>query len=225
MDNTLNDANGLQQASAPMISMSDIDVESLDISHLLSMGYKEAMDMATQFEESGDPDKIEAAKSIREIDPVIFELSPSENQLIELEKNLLGLGVKEDVIKNLMINMVKIGHQMMTEKIILSMNEETKAAWNNLLVHNPNPVQQVYLLDVVANQIIGTTLDDIYEKELTKLISYVEILLKSEQENYKLASKLTPEQATHIKMVFGQGNYEQAIQLIYQFVKENESNS
>ncbi|WKZ31327.1 MAG: hypothetical protein QY318_00955 [Candidatus Dojkabacteria bacterium] len=196
-------------------------MQSIDFAQFLGMGYQKIIETADKLEQSGNPEKIAIAQELRQVDPSLFELSIGEQKIKELESMLVQAGVDEDVVKNMLFDLLRTANERMIARVIESMNPATKQAWDELQVHEPNPAQQIYLLDHTAASLMKMTLDDIYEEELENLTNLVAGIFDTQGKSIEKVSSLTPEQTQQVKDAFDKNDHELGIQLIYQFAGSN----
>lgn len=198
-----------------------LDPDTLDMEEFYKMDYAKILSTADKLEQSGNPEKIAIAQELRQIDPAIFELNAAEAEVKVLEQELIGKGMPADIVMSMLFDMLKVANERMVQDIVASMSKETKAAWEELQTHDPNPAQQIYLLDFTATQLMNETLDDIYDRELRRLITYVRTIYEVQGKSIEKVSSLTPDQVTQVQQAFDQKDHELGIQLIYEFAAQN----
>jgi hypothetical protein len=205
--------------------MKDLDkaLKDFDISQFNSIGYEQIQEVAKQYLSSPDPERQKLGKELQQLDRSIFELSPAEESIQRVNGYLEKTGKTEDQIATFSTQVLSRANQEAVSTITSAMSEETYREWETLNEYDPNVLQQLYLLNEAANMLLKKSYDDIYEEELKKSIDFAVTILSNAIDKAELASKLTPEQANSVMAAFNANKFEIAIQLIYNFVNENES--
>lgn len=217
MDDNQNTANSQQNVNNTV----DNAMKDFDISKLQSVGYDKVQELAAQFLASDDPEAHVIGQELKNIDPKIFELSPSEEELKKLHNMLIEQGKTKEDADMFGIHMLQLAVESTTQQIIGAMNEKSLKEWEELQGHSPNILQQMYLLDQTSRMLLKKSYDDIYDQSLKKAIDLATRLMDTKAKSTKLVENITDEQAKIIQTAFDNNQYEIAIQLIYNFSEEN----
>jgi len=200
----------------------DKALENFDISQFHSLNYEQIQEVADQYLSSKDESQRKLGQELKEVDPSLFQLTPAEESTKRVREYLLKAGKTEEEADKFSTQILATANQETVGAIVGSMNANTYREWATLNEYSPNILQQLYLLNVTAKMLLKKSYDDIYEESLHRVVKFAISILSNSVENAKLASKLTPEQASSVMVAFNASKFEIAIQLIYKFVKENE---
>lgn len=195
--------------------------EKFDITQIQKLSFEDIQKVADKYLASDNPEFKEIGQELKTLDPKIFELSPAESSLQELHSIMMKLGKTKYQADRFGISVLKLASQATIQDIVSSMNEEAANQWTNLQMYNPNVLQQMYLLDETSKLLLKKSFDEIYELNLDKAVKMASNVLSHKKETTKTVESLTEDQANTVLAAFNANQYEIAIQLIYNFAKEN----
>lgn len=199
-------------------------LKEFDITKMHAIGYDKLQEIATQYLASDNQELKEIGQELKDLDPKIFELSPAEEEIKQLHDILTKSGKSKDDADMFCLALLETAIKKATQDIISVMNADSLNEWQNLQSFDPNVLQQMYLLDETAKLLLGKNFDQLYDTALHSAVNVAVTLINEDKKNSKLVENLTEEQAKTIMTAFNSNQYETAIQLIYNFAEENESN-
>lgn len=199
--------------------------EKFDITQIQKLSYTDIQKVADKYLSSEDQDFKDIGQELKNIDPKVFDLSPAEALLQQLMDVLKKLGKSKYQSDRFAIAVLKIAIEATVQEIVSEMNEESANEWENLQAFNPNILQQTYLLDETSKLLLGKSFDQLYEENLDKSVKVAAQILTQKRDSSEMTKTLNEEQSEVVKTAFDSNQYEIAIQLIYNFVKENAANN
>lgn len=220
MTSTQNSTNTPQDIDALVEKM----LKEFDITKMHEIGYDKLQEIANQYLQSDNPELKELGQELKDLDPKIFELSPSEEEVRQLCDILEKSGKTKDEAQRFGISLLELAIKKTTQDIVNAMSDESRNEWESLNAFSPNVLQQVYLLDETAKLLLGKSYDNLYDEALSMVVKIATSLLSEQQKVQSEISSLTEEQASTIKTAFNANQYELAIQLIFNFAQENAIN-
>lgn len=203
-------------------SIVDETLKDFDITKLQELGYEKIQKLADEYLASVNPEIKEIGQELKDIDPKIFQLTKAEEKLKKIHTELLKKGKTKLQADSFGIKILQIASESVTQQIIGAMNTKSYDEWQNLQGHGPNIFQQLYLLDETSKILLGKSFDELYEESLQKAVNLTLSLLKESESSLTLINGLTQEQAQNILTAFNANQYEIAIQLIFDFARDNE---